>query len=119
MSTDTGPTHLLRLVHPPVHEAVGRAFGLAGSNTASLAVKLGVIHHPGFLSGRVFPQNVESAHQGIPGTRRAPLLRGLAPRLHQRPNSLKGLGDRFRFSVPQTPAHVLHFGNDLGNKLLR
>ena len=43
------PAHLLRLVHPAVHQEVGRALGDRGADPQARAVPLGVVDQPGAL----------------------------------------------------------------------
>src|ERR1700730_923192 len=53
------PTHLLRLVHPAVHQKIGGPFGDRSTNSQSGPVPLGVVDQPIALAGEVAIQRVQ------------------------------------------------------------
>src|SRR5690242_17648057 len=53
------PAHLLRLVHPAVHQEVGGAFGDRGADPQSGPIPLGIIDQPVALSGEIAIQRVQ------------------------------------------------------------
>src|SRR5271166_2201859 len=57
------PAHLLRFVHPAVHQKIGRPFGDRGANPQSGTVPLGVVDQPVALSGEITIQCVQGGPQ--------------------------------------------------------
>src|SRR5208283_2225253 len=57
------PAHLLRFVHPAVHQKIGRPFGDRGANPQSGTVPLGVVDQPVALSGEITIQCVQGCPQ--------------------------------------------------------
>src|SRR3954453_10332689 len=55
-ATASGPTHLLGLVHPAVHQEVGRAFGDGRPNPQAGTMTLGVVDHPVGLAHQIAVQ---------------------------------------------------------------
>src|SRR3954452_9589153 len=56
IGTASGPTHLLGLVHPAVHQEVGRAFGDGRPNPQAGTMTLGVVDHPVGLAHQIAVQ---------------------------------------------------------------
>ena len=50
IGTSSGPSHLLQLVHAPVDEEVGGAFGGRSSDTQSGTLSLGIVDEPAALT---------------------------------------------------------------------
>src|SRR3954462_13781943 len=46
IGTPSGPAHLLRLVHPAVHQEVGRPLGDGGPDAQAGTVTLGIVDRP-------------------------------------------------------------------------
>jgi hypothetical protein len=57
------PSHLLRFVHPTVHQEIGRPFGDRGANSLSGPMPLGVVDEPVALAGQVTIQRVQRGPQ--------------------------------------------------------
>src|SRR3954447_7156665 len=53
------PAHLLRLVHPAVHQEVGCAFGDRGADPQKGQVPLGIIEKPLALAGEIAIQRLQ------------------------------------------------------------
>src|SRR5690349_7050918 len=53
IGTAAGPAHLLLLVHAPVDQEVGGAFGDRGADPLAGAMPLGMVDQPGALAGQV------------------------------------------------------------------
>ena len=61
IGTPPRPAYLLLLVHPPVHQEIGRAFGDRGANPQARAVPLGVVDQPGALAGQIAVQGLQGS----------------------------------------------------------
>src|SRR5208337_5131670 len=57
------PAHLLRFVHPAVHQKIGRPFGDRGADPQFGTVPLGVVDQPVALSGEITIQCVQGGPQ--------------------------------------------------------
>jgi hypothetical protein len=57
------PAHLLRFVHPAVHQEVGRAFSDCGTDPQTGPVPLGIIDQPLVLAGEIAIQRVQGRAQ--------------------------------------------------------
>ena len=57
------PSHLLRFIHPAVHQEIGRPFGDRGSNAQSGTVAFGVIDEPIALASEITIQRVQGGPQ--------------------------------------------------------
>ena len=57
------PAHLLRLVHPPVDQEVGRPFGHRGSDPQAGTISLGVIDEPVALAAEIVVDLVQRVPQ--------------------------------------------------------
>ena len=57
------PAHLLRFVHPPVDQEIGRPFGDRGANPQAGTVALGVIDRPVALAGQIAVQRLQGGPQ--------------------------------------------------------
>ena len=53
------PSHLLRFVHPTVHQEIGRPFGDRGANPQSGAMPLGIVDQPIALTNQITIQRLQ------------------------------------------------------------
>src|ERR1700761_8193851 len=74
------PAHLLRFVHPAVHQEIGCSFGDRGANPQAGAVALSIIDRPIALAGQIAVQRVQGGPQ-LSGGREGLLLTSLAPKM--------------------------------------
>src|SRR5260370_25137733 len=63
IGTSSRPAHLLRFVHPAVHQEIGCPFRDRGANSQSGTVPLGIIDHPIALAGEITIQRVQRGPQ--------------------------------------------------------
>ena len=57
------PAHLLRFVHPAVHQEVGGAFGDRGADPQAGSVPFGIVDQPLALAGKIAIQRVQGSAQ--------------------------------------------------------
>src|ERR1700761_6794738 len=80
VGTAPRPAHLLRFVHPAVHQEIGRPFGDRGANPQAGTVALGVIDRPVALAGQIAVQRLQGDPQLSCG-RDGLSLTSLAPKM--------------------------------------
>jgi hypothetical protein len=64
ISTSSRPAHLLRFVHPAVHQKIGGTFSDRGPDPQSGTVPLGVVDQPIALAGEISIQPAWCTDQG-------------------------------------------------------
>ena len=120
VGASSGPSHLLRLVHPAVHEMIGGPFGDRCPHPQTSAMPRRVIDQPCALA----PQITVEPEKGRPELSRSRPLPALCPRIAVRPHHGADAADRAArirgLAVPETPAQPLdrlddhRFGRALG-----
>src|SRR4051794_41502374 len=70
----SGPTHLLRFVHPAVHEEIGRALGQRRADPLPGSVPLSIIDQPVTLAGEVTIQRPQGGPELPRGCDGAPAV---------------------------------------------
>ena len=101
------PAHLLRFVHPAVHEEVGRTRGQRRADPQSSPVPLGVVDQPATLAGEVAIQRPQCGPQLSRGRDGSSTV-ALTPQvMHDRANTIDAdLGVLGR-AVPQSPVQAV------------
>src|SRR5215217_9429031 len=82
-----GPAHLLRLVHPAVHQEVGRALGQRGADPQPGPVPLAVVDQPVALPDEVAVQRPQRGPQ-LPRERDGPAAAALAEVVQDRADAI-------------------------------
>src|SRR3954471_18679792 len=97
------PAHLLRFVHPAVHQEVGRAFSDCGTDPQTASVPLGIIDQPFALAGEIAIQRVQGRPQ-LSRRRDGLSLSVLALEvMHHRADAIDADASVLSFAVPQAP----------------
>src|ERR687893_1692914 len=119
IGTTSAPAHLLRLVHPAVHQEVGRPFGDGRPNPQAGAVTLGVIDRPVRLADQIAVQRQQRRPQ-LPRRwhARGPLRHLALEGMHHLADALDADLGIFGFAVPQAPAQPIGFRDDHHLRLL-
>src|SRR5689334_21394601 len=115
------PAHLLLLVHAPVDQEVGGAFGDRRADALAGAMPLGIVDQPGALAGQVAVELAQRRPQPAGrGTPRAAAALALEGR-HELADALEGDLGIGRLAIPDPPVQAVDFLDDrgLGTLLLR
>src|SRR3954453_3720362 len=106
------PAHLLRLVHPAVHQEVGRALGQRRANPQPGPVPLAVVDQPIALPDEVAVQRPQRGPQLARG-RDGPVAAALVPEVVQdRADAIDADLRILSSAVPQPPAQALDLLDD-------
>src|SRR5689334_1089632 len=107
-----GPAHLLRFVHPAVHQEVGRALGQRRADPPPRPVPLAVVDQPVALAGEVVVQRPQGGPQLARWCDGAPTIRLALEVVHDRADPVDADPGILGLAVPQPPAQGLSFLDD-------
>ncbi|HUB45987.1 MAG TPA: hypothetical protein VMB73_13455, partial [Acetobacteraceae bacterium] len=106
------PSHLLRFVHPTIHQEIGRPFGDRRANSQSGPMPLGVVDQPVALARQVTIQRVQRGPQ-LSRRRSGHSCTGLTVEMvHDRVDAIDADLRIDSFAIPQTPVQALNFLDD-------
>src|SRR4051794_23471885 len=112
VGTAPGPAHLLRLVHPAVHQEVGCALGQRHADPQPGSMPLGIVDQPIALAGEIIVQYLQGGPQLARG-RDGPAAAGLVPEvMHDRADPVDADPGVLGLTVPQPPAQALGLLDD-------
>ena len=101
------PAHLLRFVHPAVHQKIGRPFGDRGADPQSGTVPLGVVDQPVALSGEITIQCVQGGPQLSRRRNGPPLPLFPLKMMHHCADTTDADLSILGFAIPQPPVQAL------------
>jgi hypothetical protein len=112
IGTSSRPSHLLRFVHPAVHQKIGRPLGDRGTHSQSGTVPLGVIDHPIALAGEISIQCVQRGPKFSRGRDGLSHTRLALKMMHHRADAIDADLGVLGLAVPQPPVQPFNLLDD-------
>src|SRR5208282_2480204 len=106
------PSHLLRLVHPPVDQKVGRAFSQRSSDAQACTVSFGIIDEPSALATEIVIDLAQRVPQLAGWHTRSAMTALALEDMHDLADALECAPGIPGLAVPDPPVQSLDLGDD-------